>query len=136
MLLTAGFLLYVVVAVAAILVFMLRLAPEHGTTSIYVYITICSLAGSLSVMSCKVCLQICTVPTLQHGRYQRSCPTKKCNAVAAGQLWLVLLSAKILSLLPAVPVSNCLALCIFLPDCSIDSILLLAGSRYSSQVDI
>ena len=50
----AGFLLYVVIAVAAILIFMLRLAPEHGTTSIYVYITICSLAGSLSVMSCKV----------------------------------------------------------------------------------
>lgn len=51
----AGFLLYVVTAIAVTLVFMLHIAPAHGTTSIYVYITICSLVGSLSVMSCKVC---------------------------------------------------------------------------------
>lgn len=50
----AGFLLYVVAGVAVTLVFMLHIAPAHGTTSIYVYITICSLVGSLSVMSCKV----------------------------------------------------------------------------------
>ncbi len=50
----AGFLLYVVSAIAVTLVFMLHIAPAHGTTSIYVYITICSLVGSLSVMSCKV----------------------------------------------------------------------------------
>lgn len=52
--LAAGFLLYVVAAVATILFFMLHVAPAHGTTSIFVYITICSLVGSLSVMSCKV----------------------------------------------------------------------------------
>lgn len=48
-----GFLFYVVAAVAVTLVFMIHIAPAHGTTSIYVYITICSLVGSLSVMSCK-----------------------------------------------------------------------------------
>ena len=52
--LAAGFLLYVVAAIAVTLVFMIHVAPAHGTTSIYVYITICSLVGSLSVMSCKV----------------------------------------------------------------------------------
>ena len=50
----AGFLLYVVSAIAVTLVFMLHIAPAHGTSSIYVYITICSLVGSLSVISCKV----------------------------------------------------------------------------------
>ncbi len=55
----AGFLLYVVSAIAVTLVFMLHIAPAHGTTSIYVYITICSLVGSLSVMSCKVYLTQC-----------------------------------------------------------------------------
>lgn len=52
--LDAGFLLYVVAAVAVTLFFMLHVAPAYGTTSVYVYLTICSLVGSLSVMSCKV----------------------------------------------------------------------------------
>lgn len=51
----AGFLLYVVAALAVTLYLMTYVAPVHGTSSIYVYITICSLMGSLSVMSCKVC---------------------------------------------------------------------------------
>lgn len=48
-----GFLLYVVAALAVAVYLMMYVAPVHGTSSIYVYITICSLMGSLSVMSCK-----------------------------------------------------------------------------------
>ncbi len=62
----AGFLLYVVSAIAVTLVFMLHIAPAHGTTSIYVYITICSLVGSLSVMSCKVHPHSMPFPHLHH----------------------------------------------------------------------
>lgn len=62
----AGFLLYVVSAIAVTLVFILHIAPAHGTTSIYVYITICSLVGSLSVMSCKVYPHSMLFPHLHH----------------------------------------------------------------------
>lgn len=39
---------------SATLFLILHVAPEHGPQVIFVYIGICSIAGSLSVMSCKV----------------------------------------------------------------------------------
>lgn len=41
-------------AVSTIVFLIFYVAPTHGTSNIFVYIGICSLAGSLSVMSCKV----------------------------------------------------------------------------------
>lgn len=41
-------------AVCVIIFLIFYVAPQHGTSSIFVYLAICSLAGSLSVMSCKV----------------------------------------------------------------------------------
>ena len=51
----AAFLLYSTIAVAAIVYLIYWAAPKHGTTNIFVYLGICSTAGSLSVISCKVC---------------------------------------------------------------------------------
>lgn len=48
-----GFLFYTFLAVISVLVLIFTVAPVHGTTNIFVYIAICSIAGSLSVMSCK-----------------------------------------------------------------------------------
>lgn len=48
------FVLYAIFAVGMIAFLIIHVAPEHGPTVIFVYIGICSLAGSLSVMSCKV----------------------------------------------------------------------------------
>lgn len=48
-----AFLGYAAFAVLVIVFLILYVAPQHGTTNIFVYISICSLAGSLSVMSCK-----------------------------------------------------------------------------------
>jgi len=63
-LLGAVFMLYVCTAVIIILWLMFKVAPTHGTSNIFVYVGICSLAGSLSVMSCKVrvfvCIGICS----------------------------------------------------------------------------
>ena len=50
----AGFLLYVVLAIGVALVLIIHTAPRHGTSNVLVYVAICSLVGSLSVMSCKV----------------------------------------------------------------------------------
>lgn len=41
-------------AVSLICFLVWAVAPVHGTSNIFVYLAICSLAGSLSVMSCKV----------------------------------------------------------------------------------
>lgn len=49
-----AFLGYTVFAVSTIVFLIFYVAPTHGTSNIFVYIGICSLAGSLSVMSCKV----------------------------------------------------------------------------------
>lgn len=46
--------LYFVVCVALILFLIFYVAPTRGTDSVLVYIAICSLVGSLSVMSVKV----------------------------------------------------------------------------------
>ncbi|KAK9867792.1 hypothetical protein WJX84_007712 [Apatococcus fuscideae] len=48
-----GFLLYTFAALAATLFLIFYLAPAYGMTTIFVYVGICSLVGSLSVMSCK-----------------------------------------------------------------------------------
>ena len=46
--------LYFVACTAAILVLIFYIAPTEGSQSVFVYIGICSLVGSLSVMSVKV----------------------------------------------------------------------------------
>lgn len=50
----AAFLGYTAFAVSFIVFLIFYVAPTHGATNIFVYLAICSLAGSLSVMSCKV----------------------------------------------------------------------------------
>mmetsp|Transcript_3003 Transcript_3003/g.7847 ORF Transcript_3003/g.7847 Transcript_3003/m.7847 type:complete len:408 (+) Transcript_3003:192-1415(+) len=47
------FMVYATFAIGMVVYLIWYVAPLHGTTSIFVYIAICSLAGSLSVMSCK-----------------------------------------------------------------------------------
>merc|ERR1712159_424135 len=47
------FLLYALSAVSAALYLMFKVAPKYGKTHIFVNIGICSLFGSLSVISCK-----------------------------------------------------------------------------------
>ena len=49
----AAFIGYTVFAVAVIVFLIFFVAPTHGQSNIFVYLGICSLAGSLSVMSCK-----------------------------------------------------------------------------------
>ncbi|OVA04161.1 Magnesium transporter NIPA [Macleaya cordata] len=48
-----AFLLYTVAAIATVLVLMLHCAPRYGQTNIMIYIGICSVIGSLTVMSVK-----------------------------------------------------------------------------------
>eukprot|EP00798_Chlamydomonas_sp_ICE-L_P021784 gene21784-28803_t len=48
-----AFLGYAVFAVTVMIFLIFVVAPLHGNTNIFVYLAICSLAGSLSVMSCK-----------------------------------------------------------------------------------
>lgn len=48
-----AFIGYTVFAVSAIVFLVFFVAPSHGTSNIFIYIGICSIAGSLSVMSCK-----------------------------------------------------------------------------------
>lgn len=43
-------------ALVLIIYLMFWVAPEHGTENVLVYLAICSLAGSFTVTSCKVCL--------------------------------------------------------------------------------
>lgn len=49
----AVFIMYVVVVVVMAIYLIWRVAPEHGNKNMLVYITICSVIGSLSVMACK-----------------------------------------------------------------------------------
>ena len=46
----------------ATLLLIFLVAPVHGTCNIFVYIGICSIVGSLSVVSCKV--NNCQMPIL------------------------------------------------------------------------
>lgn len=48
-----GFIVYAVFAIGLAVYFIFWVAPQYGQTNIMVYIAICSLIGSLSVMGCK-----------------------------------------------------------------------------------
>lgn len=50
----AGFLTYATSALTVALLLIWATPPEWGTSNIFVYVGICSLMGSLSVVSCKV----------------------------------------------------------------------------------
>ena len=52
--LMAGFLLYFIACTAATCVLIFYLAPREGHQSVFVYVGICSLVGSLTVMGVKV----------------------------------------------------------------------------------
>ena len=47
------FALYASFSIAAVAFLVVVVAPEWGTSNLLVYIAICSIMGSLSVMSCK-----------------------------------------------------------------------------------
>lgn len=49
----SGFVTYALFIIAIALVLIFYYGPRHGQTNILVYIAICSLIGSLSVMGCK-----------------------------------------------------------------------------------
>lgn len=59
-----GFLLYAGLATVALVYLIYFAGPKHGTTNIFVYLGICSTAGSLSVVSCKA-LGVAVKLTLQ-----------------------------------------------------------------------
>uniref|UniRef100_A0A6N2LSP3 Probable magnesium transporter n=1 Tax=Salix viminalis TaxID=40686 RepID=A0A6N2LSP3_SALVM len=48
-----AFLLYAAIVITAVVVIIIRAIPHYGQTQVMVYISICSLMGSLSVMSVK-----------------------------------------------------------------------------------
>uniref|UniRef100_A0A6N2MNT4 Probable magnesium transporter n=1 Tax=Salix viminalis TaxID=40686 RepID=A0A6N2MNT4_SALVM len=48
-----AFLLYAAIVIAAVIVIIIRVIPYYGQTHVMVYISVCSLMGSLSVMSVK-----------------------------------------------------------------------------------
>ncbi|KAJ4701155.1 Protein of unknown function (DUF803) [Melia azedarach] len=48
-----AFLMYAVSVMAAVFILVVRVIPEYGQTHVMVYIMVCSLVGSLSVMSVK-----------------------------------------------------------------------------------
>lgn len=48
-----AFVVYTIVSVATVLVLTLHCAPRHGQTNILIYIAICSIIGSFTVMSVK-----------------------------------------------------------------------------------
>ena len=48
-----GFIVYVIVVVGVSVYLIYWVAPRHGQTNILVYILICSLIGSLTVVACK-----------------------------------------------------------------------------------
>lgn len=62
-----AFLGYAAFATLLIVFLIFYVAPQHGPTNIFVYISICSLAGSLSVMSCKVGRRCVPLPPRTHG---------------------------------------------------------------------
>ncbi len=48
-----GFISYLITVIVVSIVFICYLEPRYGQTNIFIYITICSLIGSLSVMAVK-----------------------------------------------------------------------------------
>ncbi|XP_019052089.1 PREDICTED: probable magnesium transporter NIPA6 isoform X2 [Nelumbo nucifera] len=68
-----AFLLYTASAIAVVLVLMLHCAPRCGQTNIMVYIGICSIIGSLTVMSIKaigIAIKLTIEGTNQAGYFQ------------------------------------------------------------------
>lgn len=53
MLFWTGFLLYALFSISVSIYLIFAIAPQYGQSNILVYIAICSLIGSLSVMACK-----------------------------------------------------------------------------------
>lgn len=49
------FILYVIMVFVVTLFIVMYVAPRYGRSNILVYISVCSLIGSLSVLSVKVC---------------------------------------------------------------------------------
>ena len=47
--------MYIIMVTAVSCYLIAWVAPTHGTTNVFIYVGICSLVGSLSVMSVKVC---------------------------------------------------------------------------------
>ena len=50
---TLGFLIYAFLAISLTVVLIKHWAPKFGRQYVVIYIAICSLVGSLSVMACK-----------------------------------------------------------------------------------
>ena len=48
-----GFVMYVIVVVTSVFYLIYRIAPRYGRRNMMVYVGICSLIGSISVMACK-----------------------------------------------------------------------------------
>lgn len=71
----AGFLLYSIVGLALIIYLIFWVAPEHGTENVLVYLAICSLAGSFTVTSCKVCCGAVPCLEVQHVLHGTPCVT-------------------------------------------------------------
>ncbi|XP_010256296.1 PREDICTED: probable magnesium transporter NIPA6 isoform X2 [Nelumbo nucifera] len=68
-----AFLLYTASAIAVVLVLMLHFVPRYGQTNILVYIGICSIIGSLTVMSIKaigIAIKLTIEGTNQAGYFQ------------------------------------------------------------------
>lgn len=75
----AAFLLYVAVAVGTTLVLIWVVPSERATTNIFIYVAICSIVGSLSVVSCKASTrellkQPCLVALVCAGHNEVKCP--------------------------------------------------------------
>lgn len=51
---TAGFLIYITFVAVFSLYMIYRVVPTHGTRNPMIYLSICSLVGSVSVMAIKV----------------------------------------------------------------------------------
>lgn len=56
--------MYLLFAIGVTLSLVFYVAPKYGTSHIFVFIGICSLVGSLSVMSCKVLTRASPFPHL------------------------------------------------------------------------
>ena len=51
--LCAAFMWYAVAVLLAVLVLLLHCSPRYGSRNVLVYLTVCSLIGSFSVLCCK-----------------------------------------------------------------------------------
>ena len=81
MLLEIEFLIYITIAILTTFVLITIYAPKYGNTNVLVYVLICSLVGSLSVMSCKAL-----------GLGIRETIAGQANQLSSGLFWFFLLS--------------------------------------------